>query len=342
MKIRKDHAPRIWIFMADSRSIADLRDLDHLDAILWGANPNARRGDLVLMYRTAPYSDIPYVFVAGSDPRPTQAEDHADTTHVIELVNKIRLVQPVSLAQIKTNPQLSRWSFAAYQQGAMRRRQDIKQEGVWSVVRRMLVAGNPQLTVLLRKIDAPQSESKGSDLARSVPRPDHTSYSGRLGRQARRRKLGRLRIFVSYASEDFRRVRRLQLRLRAEPDFEPWLDKSNIFVGDDWKDVINKAIGTSDAVVICLSSYSFRKIGFVQTEIGWALKMADQRPEGTTFIIPAKLEPCEVPRRLSKWQWAELFKKGGYEHLTTSLRKRIRDLRSLDRPTTPTDRNPSS
>src|SRR5438477_12658020 len=106
-KIGEDRSPRVWIFMADSRSTEDLRDLDHLEAILWGSNPNARRGDLVLMYRTAPYSDIPYVFVAGSDPRPTRPQDRADTTHVIELVEKIRLVQPVSLAQIKTTPQLS-------------------------------------------------------------------------------------------------------------------------------------------------------------------------------------------------------------------------------------------
>ena len=47
---------------------------------------------------------------------------------------------------------------------------------------------------------------------------------------------------MSYASEDFRRVRRLHRRLGAERDFEPWFDKTHIFAGDDWKDVINNAI----------------------------------------------------------------------------------------------------
>jgi hypothetical protein len=42
-------SPRVWVFVVDSRNREDLRDLDHLDGILWGANPNARRGDLVLM-----------------------------------------------------------------------------------------------------------------------------------------------------------------------------------------------------------------------------------------------------------------------------------------------------
>jgi hypothetical protein len=71
-QVGTDHgqSQQVWIFMVDSRNSEDLRDLDHLDAILWGANPHTKRGDLVLMYRTAPYSDIPYVFVAGFDPRP--------------------------------------------------------------------------------------------------------------------------------------------------------------------------------------------------------------------------------------------------------------------------------
>ena len=36
--------------MVDSRNHEDLRDLDHLNEILWGANPNAAKGDIVLMY----------------------------------------------------------------------------------------------------------------------------------------------------------------------------------------------------------------------------------------------------------------------------------------------------
>jgi hypothetical protein len=45
-----DNGPRVWLFMADGRNTQDLRDLDHLDAILWGANRHARRGDIVLIY----------------------------------------------------------------------------------------------------------------------------------------------------------------------------------------------------------------------------------------------------------------------------------------------------
>ena len=70
--------PKIWIFVVDSRNHSDLSDLDHFDDILWGANPNTKKGDIVLMYRTRPYSDIAYVFAAISNPRLTETADLAD------------------------------------------------------------------------------------------------------------------------------------------------------------------------------------------------------------------------------------------------------------------------
>jgi hypothetical protein len=225
---------------------------------------------------------------------------------VIELVDKVRLLRPLSLVSIKSNPELASWSFARHQQGAMRRRRDIKDEGVWQALRRVLVAANPELTRILQDSGAPEDSS--------------ASPEGR--RQRKNRK--QLIIFLSYASEDLSRVRRLNNRLKAEPQFETWFDKTGIGVGENWKDRIRAALESCDAVVICMSSHSFRKVSFLKTEIGWALKIANDRPEGTTFILPAKLEPCQVPRRLSKWQWVDLFEKGGHKELTDGLQEHLR------------------
>jgi hypothetical protein len=35
--------------------------------------------------------------------------------------------------------------------------------------------------------------------------------------------------------------------------------------------------------------------GIIQKEIRKALDFADEKPQGAVFVIPAKLEPCEVP-----------------------------------------------
>jgi hypothetical protein len=76
-------------------------------------------------------------------------------------------------------------------------------------------------------------------------------------------------------------------------------------------------------VVVCLSQGSVNKEGYVQKEIKYALDVADEKPEGTMFIIPAKLEEdVIVPDRLKQWQWANLCREDGYEKLVRVLRLR--------------------
>jgi hypothetical protein len=57
-------------------------------------------------------------------------------------------------------------------------------------------------------------------------------------------------------------------------------------------------------------------------EIKTALDVAEEKPDHTIFIIPLRLEPCNVPNRLQRWQWVDLFKGQGYAKLMASLRAR--------------------
>jgi len=85
---------------------------------------------------------------------------------------------------------------------------------------------------------------------------------------------------------------------------------------------IPKAVKEANAVVVCLSNGSVNKEGDIQKEIRFALDVADEKPEGTIFLIPAKLEDCEVPDRLRAWQWVNLYEERGYERLLKALRLR--------------------
>ncbi len=71
---------------------------------------------------------------------------------------------------------------------------------------------------------------------------------------------------------------------------------------------------------------SINKEGFVQKEIRIALDAADEKPEGTIFIIPIRLEECSVPERISQFHWVDLFEKDGYEHLFKALQLRAHSL----------------
>lgn len=137
-----------------------------------------------------------------------------------------------------------------------------------------------------------------------------------------------LRVFLCHSSGDKAKVRDLYNHLKRENNITPWLDEKDILPGQDWDFEIDKAIRESDAVIVCCSRHSVNKEGYVQKEITRALNIADEKPEGTIFIIPIRLEECDVPRRLSRWQWVDLFDVNGYESLLRSLQHRAQKLRA--------------
>jgi hypothetical protein len=148
----------------------------------------------------------------------------------------------------------------------------------------------------------------GMVIEATVPEP-----TGKKGRQ-------RPTVFLCHGSEDKTAVRSLYDRLRGDGQ-NPWLDEKDIAPGEDWSRAIHDAIRNSRFVVVCLSRTSVSKTGYVQKEIGLALDRADEQPEGKVFVIPVRLERCDVPDRLRKWQYVDLFEAGGYQRLLATLTK---------------------
>jgi formylglycine-generating enzyme required for sulfatase activity len=134
-----------------------------------------------------------------------------------------------------------------------------------------------------------------------------------------------LRVFLCHSSNDKPVVRELYQKLRAEPWIQPWLDEEDIFPGDDWNLEIQKAIRETDVILVCLSKSSITKEGYVQKEIKTALDYSDEKPDGTVYIIPIRLEECKPPERLSKWQYADYFEGNrdrALQRLLVSLKRR--------------------
>jgi hypothetical protein len=133
-----------------------------------------------------------------------------------------------------------------------------------------------------------------------------------------------VKVFLCHSSGDKAAVRRLHSQLR-EDGLEPWLDELDLRPGMEWRLEIESAVRQADVVLVCLSKSSISKTGFVQKEIAFALDAADERPEGHIYIVPARLEACDVPKRLSRWQWVDLFEPGGYARLVKALTVPDRD-----------------
>jgi hypothetical protein len=137
-----------------------------------------------------------------------------------------------------------------------------------------------------------------------------------------------LKVFLCHSSGDKPTVRNLYHQLKKD-GFISWFDEESLLPGQDWQLEIPKAVRNSDIVIVCLSKSSITKAGYIQKEIKQALDVADEQPEGTIFIIPLRLEECDVPERLQKWHWVNFFEESGYQRLVRSLNKRIeeKDLR---------------
>jgi len=139
-----------------------------------------------------------------------------------------------------------------------------------------------------------------------------------------------LKVFLCHASSDKPAVHGLYQRLVSD-GIDAWLDSEKLIPGQNWKVEIPNAVRDSDVVLVCLSENSINKEGYVQKEIVFALDKALEMPEGRIFLIPARLEVCEVPQRLSSYQWVDLFSQNGYERLILALTKRAEQI-DVDTP----------
>ena len=134
-----------------------------------------------------------------------------------------------------------------------------------------------------------------------------------------------LKVFLCHASADKPKVRELYRTLKRR-GVQPWLDAEDLIPGQNWEVEIPKALLSSDAIIICLTPNSVDKEGYVQKEIKFALDKAMEMPEGRIFIIPARLEDCELPFGLKKYQAVNLYEKAGYTKLMQALKLRASQL----------------
>ena len=111
--------------------------------------------------------------------------------------------------------------------------------------------------------------------------------------------------------------------------FAPWLDSEDLLPGQFWKAEVPKAIRGAAVFLACLSSRLVAKVGYVQNEFRTALAAFGQRPPGSIYLVPMRLDDCEVPdlqipdlgHGLRDVQWVDLFADDGLDRLLRALTK---------------------
>lgn len=133
-----------------------------------------------------------------------------------------------------------------------------------------------------------------------------------------------LRVFLCHSSSDKPTVRELYQKLSSEGWMDVWLDEEKLLPGQDWDYEIEKALDSSDAVIVSLSTGSVSKEGYVQKELRFVLDIALEKPEGTIFILPLRLDASERPRRLRPIESVDYFPPESRELAYARLRRSLK------------------
>jgi anti-anti-sigma factor len=134
-------------------------------------------------------------------------------------------------------------------------------------------------------------------------------------------------IFLCYAEDDRERVSRLYDDLLVE-GFSPWMDHRDLLPGEIWEERIRKVIHEADFFLACLSRNAIDKSGFIQAEIKQALRLWEEKRDGDIYLIPIKLEDCQLPESLSNFHFATVFESDGFPRLVRAIQKGIEEKRS--------------
>ena len=131
-----------------------------------------------------------------------------------------------------------------------------------------------------------------------------------------------LKAFLCHSHGDRDAVQGLWSRLKKD-GVDVWLDSENLRPGQNWERETRKAILKSDVVIACLSRGFNKQKGFRHEELKIALEKTNLIPDNEVFIIPVRLEECDMPESLSHLHRVDLFETGGYKKLSRALRKHI-------------------
>jgi hypothetical protein len=113
-------------------------------------------------------------------------------------------------------------------------------------------------------------------------------------------------IFVSYAREDGELVDVICEKLISY-GFRIWRDKEQLLPGMRWAAVIEKEMEEADFLLLCLSKNSVKRKRFQHWEIKKAASEALKMPSDSIYVIPVRLDECDIPHEFRDIHYFDLF-----------------------------------
>jgi hypothetical protein len=138
------------------------------------------------------------------------------------------------------------------------------------------------------------------------------------------------KVFISYAKEDYIFAEKLYDFLCTQ-GYKPWLDKKCLLPGQQWNIEIRKALREANYVILLLSDISVKKRGYVQREFKLAIEYFEEKLADDIYIVPLKIDDCEVPQSLGNFQWVEYNDIECFSQVVNSLNTQRNKYEELER-----------
>jgi hypothetical protein len=124
--------------------------------------------------------------------------------------------------------------------------------------------------------------------------------------------INKKKIFISYAHEDAEAAKSLFNDLNEfddinNPYLDLFLDKESLLPGQNWRKIIETELKDSHYFIILLSNNSIEQNRYVQEELKIAKDLSKERPDSQIYIIPIRLDDCQIPESLQNLHIVDLF-----------------------------------
>jgi hypothetical protein len=126
-------------------------------------------------------------------------------------------------------------------------------------------------------------------------------------------------VFLASAIEDEERVQGVADEL-LQQGVMTWFIRKDLLAGSHRSKAVAEAIADANRVVVFLSKASEISAAWLQRQLQWALDEQKRKPGQDRFIVPVRLDECQVPAELQEIQWLDAWVEGWCDRLIASLR----------------------
>ncbi|MFK3688876.1 TIR domain-containing protein [Agrobacterium tumefaciens] len=113
-----------------------------------------------------------------------------------------------------------------------------------------------------------------------------------------------MKVFVGYAREDGAAAGQIVQYLEAL-GLDVWFDKKSLIAGDSWDDERLAAQQSADLIVHLCSEQILTRTGVVNREIRETLRLADDKPFGSNFVVFVRLDGVRLPASFRRYHYID-------------------------------------